>query len=70
MALSDPRWQALWIALPGDLHRRHRLIRFMRYCDDLKLAPTDVTDDTVSQFRDHLEAIFLTGDLRAPFGKQ
>ncbi len=60
--LKDPRWQGLWDALPCDLHRRHRLIKFMRYCDDLGLAPTDITDETLCRFRDHLEAVFLTGD--------
>ncbi len=59
---ADPTWLALWLSLPKELHRRHRLIRFMRYCADQKMAPTDVTDNAIISFRDHLESVFLTGD--------
>lgn len=49
------RWLDLWKALPSK-YARTALSRFFRYGSSIGIAPDDVTDDVLDQFRTALEA--------------
>ncbi|MCW5749634.1 MAG: tyrosine-type recombinase/integrase [Alphaproteobacteria bacterium] len=54
-----------WMSFLGQAphnHQRWGLSRLARYCTYHGLQPTDVTDQTMIEFRDHLQEFLLTSD--------
>lgn len=56
-------WLAFLKAAPAK-HNRHGLARFVRFCTMRGLDPSDVSDETLRQFQNHLDATILTNDPR------